>query len=62
MPFDFLHRSAMDETQGLSVIRPEGAMYMMVQIHTGAFRDIASDSDFARLLLEVCAPGKEIRI
>lgn len=36
---------------GLSVVRPGGAMYLMVKIDTTKFKDIKDDVEFARLLV-----------
>ena len=36
---------------GLSVNRPEGAMYIMVRLEKGAFPAFANDYDFAQALL-----------
>lgn len=36
---------------GLSVVRPGGAMYMMVRINPSKFKDIPNDVEFARLLV-----------
>jgi len=47
---------------GLKIIRPEGAMYMMVGIEVDQFKDIPNDVIFAQKLLEeelvLVLPGK----
>jgi len=52
-----LHRNAtvtmkaMETIPGLSVITPQGAMYLMVKVHVDKFKDIKDDQDFAQKLL-----------
>jgi tyrosine aminotransferase len=53
----------LNECHGLEVIRPQGAMYAMVQIHVHLFdEDIYDDVSFMKLLLEeeniVVLPGR----
>ena len=43
--------AACSGVSGLQCITPQGAMYVMVKLDLTAFRDIASDSEFAQKLL-----------
>jgi len=55
----------LSKIQGLKVVKPGGAMYMMVGINTHEFRDIANDLEFAMKLLQeenvFVLPGKIFR-
>ena len=43
----------LSQVEGLSPVRPQGAMYIMVGIEVSKFRDIEDDLDFtAKLLAE----------
>ena len=44
--------SGLKGCHGLTVIKPEGAMYTMVKINVEEFKDIANDIEFTKMLLD----------
>ncbi|KAI8978001.1 tyrosine aminotransferase [Pilobolus umbonatus] len=57
-----LSMKEVSKIHGLKPVQPQGAMYMMVGIELGKFKDIKSDVDFSSKLLAeenvVCLPGE----
>ncbi|CAG8721886.1 3688_t:CDS:2, partial [Funneliformis mosseae] len=57
-----LSASFLKKISGLHVISPQGAMYMMIGINVGEFKDIKNDVEFSEKLVQeesvLCLPGK----
>jgi tyrosine aminotransferase len=57
-----LSMEKVSKIDGLVPVQPQGAMYMMVGIEVDKFKDIESDVEFSRMLLDeenvVCLPGE----
>ncbi|CAI2177037.1 14528_t:CDS:2 [Funneliformis geosporum] len=57
-----LSASFLEKISGLHVIVPQGAMFMMVGINVGEFKDINNDVEFSEKLVQeesvLCLPGK----
>jgi tyrosine aminotransferase len=57
-----LSMEKVSKIDGLVPVQPQGAMYMMVGIEVNKFKDIESDVEFSRMLLDeenvVCLPGE----
>lgn len=54
--------SSLRTVQGLTIVPPQGAMYLMMKIDTSEFKDIADDEEFAQKLVQeehvFVLPGK----